>query len=137
MNEFYTDFETVPKMPEENSLCNINILNFQKACNLDGYIDQEGKLLVEDGIDGPKTQYVRKQINMKANKIGLKWRVGYKGHVVEWFQKRCNEILGHNQTVDGLYGANSRKECLELQHKLCLKEDGIAGYNTIQGCFYN
>ena len=137
VNEFYTDFETVAKEPEENSLCNINILNFQKAANLDGYVDMDGNPLKEDGIDGPKTQYVRKQILMKAKRAGLTWKSGYKGHVVVWFQNRCNEILGHDQAEDGLYGKIARSECLQLQHKLSLKEDGIAGYDTIQACFYN
>ena len=137
INEFYTDFETVAKEPEENSLCNIDILNFQKACNLDGYIDMNGKPLKEDGIDDLKTQYVRKQIEMKAKRVGLTWKSGYKGHVVEWFQGRCNEILGCKIKVDGFYGADTRKACLELQRKLGLKQDGIAGYNTIQAVFYN
>lgn len=137
VNEFYTDFETVTKQPEENSRCNINILNFQKACNLDGYIDMDGKPLKEDGIDGLKTQHVRKQILMKAKRAGLTWKSGFKGHVVEWFQNRCNEILGCHIKVDGFYGSDTRKACLELQHKLGLKQDGIAGYNTIQACFYN
>lgn len=137
LNEFYTDFETVSKEPEANNKCNINILNFQKAYNLDGCIDKNGKPLMEDGIDGENTQYARKQINMKANKVGFKWKVGYKGYVVEWFQTRCNEILGCNIATDGFYGADTRKACIELQHKLCLEEDGVAGYNTIQSCFYN
>ena len=104
---------------------------------MDGYLDMHGNPLKEDGIDGTKTQYVRKQISMKAGKVGVSWKVGCKGHVVEWFQERCNEILGHEQVVDGLYGKTSRTECLQLQHKLGLKEDGIVGYNTIQACFYN
>ena len=137
VNEFYTDFETVSKEPVENRKCNINILDFQKAVNLDGYIDMNGNLLKEDGLDGPKTQNVRKQINMKAKRAGLTWKSGFKGHVVEWFQNRCNEILGCDIEVDGFYGADTRKACLELQHKLGLKQDGIAGYNTIQACFYN
>lgn len=137
LNEFYTDFKTVAKKPEENNNCNINILNFQKAANLDGYRDMNGNLLAEDGIDGTKTQYVRKQINMKARKSGLVWKDGSKGYVVKWFQGRCNEILGHNQKVDGYYGPVARKDCIELQTKLALKVDGIAGYNTIQACFYN
>lgn len=137
MNEFYTDFDTVAKKPEANTICNINILNFQKAANLDGFISENGKQLKEDGIDGANTQYVRKQVVMKANKSGFKWVTGYKGYLVEWFQTRCNEILGHNQIVDGFYGKNSRSECIELQKKLGLHEDGIAGYNTIQACFYN
>lgn len=137
VNEFYTDFETVSKEPEENGKCNVNILNFQQAANLDSYIDANEKPLKEDGIDGPKTQYVRKQINMKAKRAGISWKVGYEGFVVEWFQKRCNEILGCNIKIDGLYGADTRKACLELQRKLGLRQDGIAGYNTIQALFYN
>ena len=137
LNEFYTQFDDIPTEPKNNSTCNINILNFQKAVNIDGYIDYDGNLLEEDGIDGLKTQYVRKQINMKAKKVGLKWQSGFKGHVVMWFQTRCNEILGCNIKVDGFYGAETRKACLELQRKLGLKEDGVAGYNTIQACFYN
>lgn len=137
INEFYTNFDTVAKKPEENNNCNINILNFQKAANLDGYLDMNGKPLVEDGIDGLKTQYIRKQILLKAKRAGLTWKVDSTGHVVLWFQTRCNEILGHNQDEDGLYGKTSRSECLQLQNKLALKEDGIAGYNTIQACFYN
>ena len=137
LNEFYTQFDDIPTEPKNNSICNINIQNFQKAVNIDGYIDMDGKLLVEDGIDGPKTQYVRKQINMRAKKVGLYWRSGFKGHTVMWFQTRCNEILGCKLEIDGYYGPATRKACLELQHKLALKEDGIAGYNTIQACFYN
>lgn len=137
LNEFYTDFETVAKEPTANNTCNVNIQNFQKAMNIDGFGDLQGNLLVEDGIDGAKTQYARKQINMKAKKVGFKWQSGFKGHVVMWFQTRCNEILGCNLKVDGLYGAESRKKCIELQHKLGLEEDGVAGYNTIQACFYN
>ena len=137
LNEFYTQFDDIPTEPKNNSICNINIQNFQKAVNIDGYIDMDGKLLVEDGIDGPKTQYVRKQINMRAKKVGLYWRSGFKGHTVMWFQTRCNEILGCELEIDGFYGPATRKACLELQHKLALKEDGIAGYNTIQACFYN
>ena len=137
MNEFYTDFETVANEPAENNECNINILNFQKAANLDGYRDMNGMPLEEDGKDGPKTRYVRKQINLKAKRVGLVWKTGSRGHVVSWFQTRCNEILGHDQRVDGNYGKNARKECLALQNKLSLKENGIAGYNSIQAVFYN
>ena len=137
LNEFYTDFETISKEPEENNQCNINVLNFQKAANLDGYLDMNGEPLKEDGKDGPRTRYVRKQINLKAKKVGLVWKTGSRGHVVLWFQTRCNEILGHDQRVDGNYGKNARKECLLLQDLLSLKEDGIAGYNTIQAVFYN
>lgn len=132
MNKFYTDFgEQIPA--EQKPVCNINILNFQKSANKDGYRDTDGKKLVEDGIDGPKTQYVRKQIYLKAKLLLF---VGSTGALVKWHQTRCNEILGHAQKVDGEFGKVARSETLELQKKLGLKEDGVAGYNTLQVEFY-
>lgn len=115
LNRVYTDFgltvkaETTPTA----STCNINILNFQKAANADGYRDQNGNPLVEDGIDGAKTQYVRRQIALKAKWSVLGYKVGSTGSVVKWWQRRCNEILGHAQTEDGKYGKTSRSETLE------------------------
>lgn len=135
MNKFYTDFTSVPS-ETNNTVCNINILNFQRAANADGYRDQDGNSLKEDGIDGPKTQYVRRQITLKAKWLGV-WRVGSTGEVVRWYQGRCNEILGHAQEEDGKYGKTARNETLYLQDKLNLKKDGVAGYDTIQDCFYN
>lgn len=136
INIFYTDFEVVvPAQREE--ICNINIQNFQRAANADGYRDANGNKLAEDGIDGKNTQYVRKNIALKAKRVGLVYRAGSTGEVVRWWQSRCNEILGHNQDTDGKYGDTSRKETIAVQKHLNLKEDGIAGYNSIQAVFYN
>ena len=137
MNEFYTDFEQEAVKAEREEKCNINILNFQKAANADGYRDMDGMPLVEDGIDGPKTQHVRRQIAMRAKLVDGKWKVGTAGAVEKWWQGRCNEILGRNNEEDGLFGANTRNETLDLQELLVLKEDGIAGYNSIQAVFYH
>lgn len=136
MNRYFTDFidEKAESVPVT---CNINILEFQKAANADGYRDQLRKPLKEDGIDGPKTQFVRKQIAIKAKVVKGEWAVGSTGAVVLWHQKRCNELLGHNNEEDGKYGKNSRTETMELQRKLNLEIDGIVGYNTIQAEFYN
>ena len=133
LNKFYTNFEEQISV-EPKPICNINILDFQRAANKDGYRDADGKRLVEDGLDGPKTQYVRKQIFLKAKLLIL---VGSTGELVKWHQRRCNEILGHNQAVDGKFGKASRSETLEVQKRLGLKEDGVAGYNTLQAEFYN
>ena len=140
MNRFYVDLTTLcVKVAQDKSqtTCNINILNFQKAANADGYRDMDGNPLVEDGIDGPKTQHVRRQIAMRAKLVDDKWVVGTAGAVEKWWQGRCNEILGHYNEEDGLYGARTRIETLEVQELLRLKEDGIAGYNSIQAAFYN
>lgn len=137
MNRFYTDFSgnTVPA--EREARCNLNIKSFQAAANADGYRDADGKPLAEDGIDGPKTQYVRRQIALQAKKSGGRYVAGSTGAVVGWWQTRCNEILGHSQAVDKRYGPTSRTETMAVQRKLSLKVDGIAGYNSIQAAFYN
>lgn len=137
MNRFYTDFEGNTVKTDREDKCNLNIRSFQAAANADGIRDINGDKLVEDGVDGEKTQYVRKQIKLKAKKSGTKYVVGSAGHVVKWWQRRCNEILGHSQEVDGLYGKMSRNETIALQRKLGLTVDGIAGYNSIQAVFYN
>lgn len=137
VNMFFTDFNetSVPAQREES--CNINILNFQKAANADGYRDAFGKKLAEDGKDGKNTQYVRRQIELKAKKVGFLYKVGSTGKVVEWWQSRCKEILGNDHEPDGLFGKDSRTDTIAVQKKLNLTADGIAGYNSIQAVFYN
>lgn len=138
MNKFYTDFscETSDKIFREEK-CNLNIKSFQQAANIDGYLDMYGDELKEDGVDGIKTQFVRRQISLKAIKNKEVYNVGSSGQVVKWWQRRCNEILSHSQDVDGLYGRNSRDETIAVQQNLNLAIDGIAGYNSIQALFYN
>ena len=137
MNRFYTDFGQEPVKADREETCNINILDFQKAANADGYRDADGNPLKEDGIDGQKTQYVRRQIFLKAKRTVLGYKVCSTGAVVEWWQRRCNEILGHSQEVDGLYGKTARCETILAQEKLGLAVDGVAGYDSIQAVFYN
>lgn len=133
MNNFFTDFNIQEEAVQKPATCNINILNFQKAANADGYKDQLGQPLVEDGIDGSKTQYVRRKILLKMN--GL--RVGSTGKVVEWVQNRLNEILEYNLKIDGRYGSKTKHAVKQFQKKYGLAIDGKAGYNTIQGMFYS
>lgn len=135
MNHFYTDFKSVKADREEK--CNINILDFQKAANKDGYRDQNGNELVEDGIDGPKTQYVRKKIALKAKSFGISYGVGSTGSLVSLHQRRCKEILGIDLEIDGKFGKDTRAATIQLQEKLALAVDGIAGYNTLQAEFYS
>ena len=137
MNCFYTDFCDSAVKADREDRPNLNIQAFQAAANADGYRDADGKPLAVDGQDGPKTQYVRRKILLKAKKSGRKYVAGSSGNVVKWWQRRCNEILGRRQVEDGLFGQNARNDTLALQRKLCLKADGIAGYNSIQAVFYN
>ena len=137
MNRFYTEFtfDTV-KNEDVKPSSNVNIINFQKATNVDGYRDQTGNKLGIDGMDGPRTQYVRKQIVLKNTK-GLLTITMSKGEVVKWVQTRCNEILGTNLEVTGVYDKATKNAVIQLQKKLNLAVDGVVGYNTIQALFYN
>lgn len=137
MNRFYTDFSALTVKADREDKPNLNIRAFQAAANADGIRDANGDELAEDGLDGPKTQYVRRQILLKAKKSGQKYVVGSSGHVVKWWQTRCNEILSCSRKVDGLFGENSRNDTILVQRKLGLESDGIAGYNSIQAVFYN
>ena len=79
----------------------------------------------------------RRQIALQAKKSGRSYVAGSTGAVVGWWQQRCNEILGLNQAVDRKYGPVARTDTMDVQRKLGLKADGIAGYNSIQAVFYN
>lgn len=138
LNRVYTNiFDKDCKQTPAEPTTNLYVKTFQTAANLDGYRDQDGNPLVEDGIDGPKTQYVRKKICLNAKRTLWGWQMGSAGATVRWIQSRCNEILSINLVVDGKYGAATRAAVMQLQRKLNLTVDGIAGYNTIQACFYN
>ncbi len=136
MNEFYTDFSLEDERVAEKVevTCNINIQTFQHAANADGCKDQNGNVLAEDGIDGPKTQYVRKKIFLKARAYFF---VGSTGELVKWWQQRLNEVMGLELEVDGKFGKATRVATVAFQKRFNLDDDGIAGYNTIQMAFYH
>lgn len=137
INEFYHSFELELEdtEPETKIPVNINILNFQKAANADGYKDEKGNSLVEDGIDGVNTRYVRKQIALKAKSSNSSYVTGSTGELVSWWQTRLNE-MGFATKIDGKYGTDTRKKTLQMQKKYKLLVDGIAGYNSISTAFY-
>lgn len=137
LNRFYTDFSGSVEKADRTEKRNLNIQDFQRAANLDGYRGGGGDALVEDGLDGPDTQFVRRQILLRARKTGEDYLVDSTGHVVKWWQGRCNEILGHRRAVDGKYGRITRADTLAMQRKCNLAVDGIAGYNSIQAAFYH
>lgn len=141
VNKVYDDIFGVKKgnkpVAVEKPVCNVFILEFQKACNADGYRDKKGNPLALDGIDGACTQYARKQIALKANRVLMIYKVGSTGAVVRWLQNRLNEILGISLAVDGMYGKDTRAAVVQFQKKFNLAVDGVAGYNTLQACFYN
>lgn len=116
---------------------NLYVKSFQAAANADGYCDGSGNKLKEDGIDGTNTQYVRKQINLKAQQVKPLWVQRSVGVVVAWVQQRLNEIMGADLVVTGEYDAYTVQAVQDFQTKYNLTVDKIAGYNTIQAMFWN
>lgn len=135
LNHFYTDFSDVPAKIEVK--CNINIKNFQKAANMDGYRDERGRKLIEDGIDGTNSQFVRKKVILRVKRVKLLWVERSTGEVVKWLQTRLNEIIDAGITITGEYDDATVRAVKEFQKKYNLTADAIAGYNTLQMMFYN
>ena len=133
--DLYRDTQAVQSTAAQQT-CNINILNFQIAANADGYRDKSGRKLVEDGKDGTNTQYVRRQITLRA-KLGFLRIERSTGEVVKWVQIRLNEILGANLQITGEHDSDTVKAVKEFQRSYNLTVDGIGGYNTLQALFYN
>ena len=116
--------------PAKGQACNLCIQSFQRAANADGYRDQAGAKLVEDGVDGPKTQYVHRQITLRAIAGHLKIERST-GEVVKWLQGRLNECMEADLEISGEYDAETVKTVKQFQKAYNLAVDGMAGYNTL------
>ena len=139
LNKVYANLYQVTQAVETAAAqqnCNINIQSFQAAANADGYRDESGKELEMDGKDGTSTQYVRRQITLRA-KIGFLKVERSTGEVVKWVQMRLNEILGAGLQITGEYDSATVKAVKEFQRQYNLVVDGLAGYNTLQMLFYS
>lgn len=138
MNEVYFEDEVEPVPVNPSTIVpNINIQNFQLAANKDGYSRKAiGEDLAADGIDGPKTQAVRKTVIFKVDYKNGYPKVKYAGDTVAWLQTRLKEMELDPGEIDGLYGAKTEKAVRAFQTKNNLVVDGIAGYNTLTMLFY-
>ncbi|MBU9739318.1 GH25 family lysozyme [Diplocloster agilis] len=112
----------------------------QNALNLDGYRDNNGKPLEEDGKVGPKTRAAIAKVVLKSGPYSGGWyRVGSEGVMVNWVQIRLNELIGdriialigHLLTEDGRYGNDTRLIVGLWQELRGLKMDYICGPATI------
>lgn len=139
MNEVYFEDEDIEPVPVNPSTVvpNLNISNFQTAANLDGYSKTAiGADLAVDGIDGPKTQAVRKSILLRCY-----YKDGYpvikcSGKTVAWVQTRITELGFNPGTIDGYFGQKTEAAVKAFQKQYNLVVDGIAGYNTLTQLFY-
>lgn len=121
-NEFYMDFESVGDTinPQQSGRPVIKAL--QNALNLDGYRDDTGKQLEEDGKVGPKTRAAVQKVVLKLGSSGL---------TVNWAQKRLNELSGAGLEEDGEYGPATEAVVKNRQRTAGLKVDGLCGPKTI------
>lgn len=122
VNEFYVDFESAGDVPEPTHSGRPEVKALQNALNLDGYRDDDGKPLEEDGKVGPKTMAA-------IGKVVL--RRGSSGVMVDWAQKRLNELSGAGLEEDGEYGPATENAVEERQRTEGLKVDGLCGPMTI------
>ncbi len=138
INRVYTDIWGSSSLtPSREPVVNLYIQSFQAAANADGYRDQSGSKLAEDGQDGPRTQYVRRRIALQRKRAKLLWTERSSGKVVEWLQGRLNEVLGVSLAITGEYDDATRAAVGQYQERYGLTKDYVAGYNTLQSLFYN
>lgn len=138
LNEIYTAFDdkaTVAAAPTKPAV-NINVVDFQKAANLDGYVDHEGEKLVEDGLVGVRTTEVMQKVLLKAKRLLAVFMTGSNGELVKWWQRRLCE-MGFATDVDGKFGGKTRKQTMAFQKQYNLTVDGIVGANSIGGMIHN
>lgn len=122
VNEFYVDFESAGDVPEPTHSGRPEVKALQNALNLDGYRDDNGKPLEEDGKAGPKTMAA-------IGKVVL--RRGSSGVTVDWAQKRLNETSGSGLKEDGEYGPATEAAVRDQQARAGLVVDGLCGPKTI------
>lgn len=123
INEFYVDFESAGDVTEPTPSGRPEVKALQNALNLDGYRDDDGKPLEEDGKVGPKTRSAVQRVVLK---------LGSSGVTVDWAQKRLNELSGAGLEEDGEYGPATENAVEERQRTAGLKVDGLCGPKTIE-----
>lgn len=134
--------ENEPAEPTERILDREAVSSLQEALNADGITDENGNPLVVDGKKGPLTASAIAKILLKAGVFdGTRGRytVGSTGEVVKWLQMRLNtvigndiiELLGDALDPDGQLGTDTRLAVGLFQEMRGLKQDYIAGVNTI------
>lgn len=118
------------------------VRSLQEALNAAGITDKNGNKLVVDGIMGPLTESAIRKVTLKAGSFDTargRYTVGSTGPVVQWLQMQLNtvigndliELLGKALDPDGRLGADTRLAIGLYQEKRGLKQDYIAGIDTI------
>ena len=107
------DSKPTAQAPKENL-----VLELQKECNRQGFRDDQGRKLVEDGIKGPATLSALPLL-----------RQGAQGQITKLMQKALIN-KGQKIDADGIFGPASKKAVEAIQRANKLSVDGIVGKNT-------
>lgn len=105
-----------------------DVLDFQRACNVDGITDENGNELKEDGIIGTHTRAASTKVLLKAKLANGRYVVGSTGVLVEFVQFRAG-FTGAD--IDRKYGGDTRQAVIVYQQNHGLEADGIVGVKTI------
>ena len=122
VNEFYMNFESEGDTTKPQQSGRPEVKALQNALNMDGYRDDDGKPLEEDGKVGPKTKAAVQKVVLRRGSSGV---------TVDWAQKRLNELSGAGLVEDGEYGPATENVVRNRQRTAGLKVDGLCGPKTI------
>lgn len=122
VNEFYMDFESAGDVPEPTQSGRPEVKELQNALNLDGYRDDNGNPLEVDGKVGPKTRAAIRKVVLRRGSSGV---------MVDWAQKRLNELSDAGLKEDGEYGPATEAIVKDQQERAGLVVDGLCGPKTI------
>ena len=116
--------------------------SLQEALNADNIKDKNGNVLEVDKKKGPLTESAIRKVLLKSGAFDTskgRYTVGSTGQVVKWLQMRLNTVIG-NEIIqllsealepDGKLGADTRLAIGLFQEMRGLKQEYIAGVNTI------
>lgn len=107
----YSKTDTTPS--DNNSNKKDWVLRLQKELNKQGFRDNNGKKIVEDGIAGPRTLSACPTV-----------RKGARGNITKLIQEKVNI------KIDGSYGPDTYNAVKKYQSSKKLTADGIVGKNT-------
>lgn len=111
INEFNSGIfinNVIPTPSTENEC-----LTLQRELNAQGFKDNNGNALIEDGIPGPLTLSACPVVRKNA-----------RGNITTWIQLRCGA------TPDGIFGNDTENAVKWMQRKWNIMDDGIVGVNT-------
>ena len=70
-------------------------------------------------------------INLPANNISVLSQQGSRGNEVRQIQTKLKQLGYYKNSIDGIYGSDTKKAVISFQKSCGLKADGIAGPKTL------